>query len=93
MPTKRTPRHRNIKRRVSPAAIAAFKANDFHALHRALGLNPWEMSPLPLDIEPLGCDPARPPNARMTLFDQSFEQAVELQRALIQASGGGGRDQ
>lgn len=86
MPTKRTPRNRNVKRRITPAAIEAFRANDFKSLHHALGLRPWEMSPLPRDIEPLGCDPERPPNSGTTLFDQSFERAVELQRALLQAS-------
>ncbi|RUU99681.1 hypothetical protein EOA60_03080 [Mesorhizobium sp. M1A.F.Ca.IN.020.06.1.1] len=85
MPTKRTPRNRDAKRRITPAAVEAFQANDYKALHRALGLKPWEMSPLPRDIEPLGCDPERPPNSRATLFDQSFEQAVELQRALLEA--------
>ncbi|WP_192243599.1 hypothetical protein [Mesorhizobium silamurunense] len=86
MPTKRTPRNRNVKRRISQAAVEAFKANDYLALHRALSLRPWEMSPLPRDIEPLGCDPERPPNSRTTLFDQSYEQAVELQRALLETS-------
>ncbi|TIQ05731.1 hypothetical protein [Mesorhizobium sp.] len=70
---------------ITPAAVEAFKANDYKALHRVLGLKPWEMSPLPRDIEPLGCDPERPPNSRATLFDQSFDQAVELQRALLEA--------
>ncbi|RWA62132.1 hypothetical protein [Mesorhizobium sp.] len=71
---------------ITPAAVEAFQANDVKALHRALGLRPWEMSPLPRDVEPLGCDPERPPNSRTTLFDQSFEQAVVLQRALMEAS-------
>lgn len=86
MPTKRTPRNRDAKRRITPAAVEAFKAGDFMALHRALGLRPWEMSPLPLDVTPLGCDPERPPNhPTATLFAQSFGQAVELQRALLEA--------
>ncbi|RVC41925.1 hypothetical protein [Mesorhizobium sp.] len=86
MPTKRTPRHRNIKRRISPEAIEAFRAGDYAALHRILGLRPWEMSPLPSEVTPLGCNPDHLPNARVTLFDQSFEQAVDLQRALMEAA-------
>ena len=34
--------------------IAAFKAADFHRLHRALGLSPWNASPLPIEIHGLG---------------------------------------
>ncbi|TGR13059.1 hypothetical protein EN833_07750 [Mesorhizobium sp. M4B.F.Ca.ET.190.01.1.1] len=85
MPTKRKPLYRDIKRRVTPAAVEAFRAGDYAALHRILGLRPWEMSPLPSEVTPLGCNPDHLPNARVTLFDQSFEQAVDLQRALIAA--------
>ncbi|OWK20748.1 hypothetical protein AJ88_26240 [Mesorhizobium amorphae CCBAU 01583] len=51
------------------------------ALHRALGLYPWEMSPLPDD--PLGCDPDWiMPERTNNLFELSFPQALELQRQL-----------
>jgi hypothetical protein len=46
MPTKRTPINRATRRRISPKAVAAFKAKDEVELHRALGLKPWEASPL-----------------------------------------------
>lgn len=48
MPIKRrTPKARD--HRVTPAALAAFAAGDSLALHRALGLKPWQPSPLETD--------------------------------------------
>ncbi len=49
MATKRTPLRRDIKRRVTPAAIEAFRAGDHKALNRALGIKLWEPSPLGVD--------------------------------------------
>lgn len=46
MPTKRTHRARNQKQRITPEAVAAFRAGDYGRLHNALGLKPWEESPL-----------------------------------------------
>jgi hypothetical protein len=55
MSTKRTalrrPRHG-----ITAEAIEAYRARDHLRLHRALGLKPWECSPLPADVEPLGVD-------------------------------------
>jgi hypothetical protein len=34
------------RNRITPEAVAAFKAKDWTALHLALGLKPWEMNPL-----------------------------------------------
>jgi len=40
-------RPRNIARsRITPAALAAYRAGDVPALHRALNLPPWQVSPL-----------------------------------------------
>ena len=36
----------NPKTRITPEAIAAYEAEDGMTLHVALGLKPWEMSPL-----------------------------------------------
>jgi hypothetical protein len=45
VPTKRrTPKLRD--HRVTEAAVAAFLAGDRLALHRALGLKPWQPSPI-----------------------------------------------
>lgn len=41
MPTKRTRKPRNMRVRITPAAIAAYKASDRIALHRELHLKPW----------------------------------------------------
>jgi hypothetical protein len=49
MATKRTPLRRDIKRRATPAAIAAFKAGDRMGLFWALGLKPWQPNPLEVD--------------------------------------------
>ena len=38
--------------RITPEAIAAFVAGDYIALHRALGLAPWQCSPLDADDGP-----------------------------------------
>lgn len=45
MPIKRrTPKARD--HRVTPAAVEAYRAGDWMGLHRALGLRPWQASPL-----------------------------------------------
>lgn len=57
MSTKRVPIDRVGRHRITPAAVVAFAAGDWIGLHRALGLRPWE--PSPLDAEtlspPVGC--------------------------------------
>lgn len=66
---------------ITAEAIEAYQAHDYLALHRALGLYPWEMSPLPND--PLGCNPDwEMPEHTTNLFELSFPQAVDLQREL-----------
>lgn len=46
MATKRTLRTRNQKQRITPEAVRAFHDGDYGRLHAALGLKPWEESPL-----------------------------------------------
>ena len=48
--------------RITSEAVAAYIARDFTGLHRALGLMPWQPSPLPLEIEGLGVDQDEPPS-------------------------------
>lgn len=44
MPLKRrAAKNRSL---ITPAAVEAFKVEDWMALHRALGLKPWHVSPL-----------------------------------------------
>ncbi|MDB5825739.1 MAG: hypothetical protein JWR21_4443 [Herminiimonas sp.] len=45
MPVRRRNR-KDREHRITDAAVAAFKADDYHALHAALGLTPWQPSPL-----------------------------------------------
>lgn len=61
MPTKRRSVFRSQRARVSEDAVAAFRAGDWLALHRALHLAPWHTSPLdattetcPLDSREMG---------------------------------------
>jgi len=84
MPVKRRLNKRR-QHRITPEAIEAFLAKDVWALHRALGLAPWEMSPLLQSEHPYGI-PKKPPSSQSTCFDQSYEQAVKLRAALIAAS-------
>ncbi len=47
MPTKRKRRtHGLAADTISSAAIAAFKAGDWHGVNRALGIRPWQISPM-----------------------------------------------
>lgn len=51
MPTKRTRRSRGVAG-ISADAIDAYRQGDVVALHRALGLRPWDVSPLEVDDGP-----------------------------------------
>ena len=51
MPTKRRV-DKARRHRISAEAIAAYRAKDCNALHQALGLRPWEASPLSVDQGP-----------------------------------------
>ena len=59
MATKRTPLLRSARHRITPEAVAAFDVGDWMALHRALGLRPWQASPLDASTPepPAGCGP------------------------------------
>ena len=84
MPIKRRV-SKTLRHRITPDAIEAFIAGDYMALHRALGLAPWEMSPLPAASNALGADPDDPPPGDGTGWYDSWPLAMELQRALQKA--------
>lgn len=65
--------------RITPDAIAAFKAGDVSALHLALKLGPWV--PSPLDVEP--DEPS--PYPAGTGGAEYWPLAQELRRELIDA--------
>ena len=79
MTTKRIPINRP-RHRISPGAIACYQAGDDRALHAALGLRPWEVSPLRVDQ---GSAPGGP-----TAWAASWPQAQHLQRELEAALRG-----
>jgi hypothetical protein len=62
--------------RVTPAAVDAFRAGDYAALHRALGLRPWETSPLEVDDGPC-------PWSGNSAGAASWPQAQELRDELL----------
>ena len=84
MPVKRRAA-KAARHRITPAAIEAFKANDFHALHSALGLAPCEASPLPREVTALGVHQGPCPYAKGTAWGDSWPKAQELQRQLLAA--------
>jgi hypothetical protein len=81
MVTNRTPITRRSGHHITPEALAAYEAGDYRALHRALSLRPWEASPLPLKVTPLGVDQG-PPLEGPTAFALSWPKAQALQREL-----------
>lgn len=75
---------------IPAAAIEPWRRGDYRALHRALGLAPCHMSPLPRTLTPLGCDADDPPpdqGTAATIFAQTWGRAVELQQALLEIAG------
>ena len=86
MPTRRTrvPRER-VEDALSVEAVAAWKAGDFHALGRALNIAPWQVSPF--DAVGKLPDWAGPSSA----VSQSWDRAVALRQALLEAGGKPGR--
>ncbi len=87
MPTRRTPIARTSRPHITPAAIAAWQAADFHALHAALGLKPWERSPLPQSVSGLGVEEGCAPVEPSTASELSYPKALALQRALVAVAG------
>ena len=62
MPTKRRV-DKARRHRISAEAVAAYRAKDCNALHRALRLRPWEASPLCVDQGPRPAVPRHMPPA------------------------------
>ena len=82
MPVKRR-LDKSRPHRITPEAVEAYRAGDFLALHHALGLRPWECSPLPQKVHGLGVN-LGPRPGYMDGF-HGWEQAQELQRQLDDA--------
>lgn len=84
MATKRRPINRARRRKITPDAVEAYLAGDYHRQHAALGLMPWEGSPLPVEVHGLGVDQGEPPAfiARVPHRLADYRRAQELQREL-----------
>jgi hypothetical protein len=87
MSTNRRTKRRGAKPGITPEAIAAWQAADFRALHRALGLAPWEPSPLPREIIALGCSQDDEVDADSgRCWDQALPKALAIQRKLLKVT-------
>jgi hypothetical protein len=77
MPVKRRAAKARAQR-ITPEAIEAFAAGDHVALHSALGLTPWNQSPLDVDD-------GDPPDWMKDEFQRAdWKQAQELRLLLIE---------
>ncbi|MCC8972161.1 hypothetical protein [Bradyrhizobium brasilense] len=84
-----------VKRRVSkrrsftltPEVSAAFEAGDQLALHRALGLKPWQPSPLRDDLE--GPAPYGPPEL---CWNQARPLVAGIRKVILMANRKSRRD-
>jgi hypothetical protein len=77
MATKRTRKSRNLRARITPAAVAAFAAGDHSALHLELRLAPWETSPL----DAWGACPWDPGTGGGDSWDAAVRLRAELEAA------------
>jgi hypothetical protein len=82
MPVKRRKsKHRAFQ--LTPDVFVAFEAGDYCALHRALGLKPWQPSPLDTDLE------GPPPYGGPELcWNQARPLVLEIRRAILAAMKG-----
>jgi hypothetical protein len=85
MPTKRQ-RVGRFSQKITAAAVQAYRARDYAALHVALRLPPWNRSPLPIAECALGVDQGEPPeDERPDPWRNSWCVARELRSELEQA--------
>ena len=75
MPTKRRIA-KGRDNRITPEAVAAFATGDWMELHRALGLKPWQPSPLDTDT------PEPPPHAQKGPWAEAWPLAFDLRGKL-----------
>jgi hypothetical protein len=63
------------ERRITAAAVEAYRAGDRTGLHRALGLKPWHPSPLDVDTD-------EPPAVLPSAWRWSWATVRQLRREL-----------
>ena len=86
MPTNRRPLRRPAKQTFSPAVIDAWHKGDLWKLHDALGLAPWEFSPLPEEFGAYGLPFDQPPNDGLAMHE-SWQKVKALQIRLYEVAG------
>ena len=79
MPTKRQRRARPMLHMITDRAIEAFRAGESLALHRELGLKPWETSPL-------DAAPPEPPSFTAHGYEKAHELRLELLAAIEESA-------
>jgi hypothetical protein len=79
----RTPLKRRGAFHINEAAVLAWKACDHNALHQALGLKPWDPSPLPAAVTDLGVD-GSDENAWEV---DTWHESIALQKELLARAG------
>lgn len=77
MATKRRRKHEQSRGTITAEAIRAFRDKDRIGLHRALGLRPWEWSPLDADS-----DETPPWRKSNDDWARDYAKARELRKAL-----------
>jgi hypothetical protein len=82
----RKPLKRRGQRHITETALDAWRRCDYHALHKALGLRPWQRSPLPYEATCLGVSELVT-HDQETPWNESWEPAMELQRDLVKLAG------
>jgi hypothetical protein len=84
MPTNRR-RFDRTRRHITPEAVDAWMRADYMTLHIVLDLHPWETSPLPIEITPLGVS-----EDLIDSDDSRYQgdlKALKLQRELLTIAG------
>ncbi len=70
---------------ITPAAVDAYRRGAASDLHVALGLAPWQISPLALHLFPAEPSPEYLERGRDKIFLSSWHQARALKDALDEA--------
>lgn len=84
MPVKRR-LHKARPHRITPEAIAAFEIGDHAALHAALGLKPWQVSPLEVGPDEPSPWPVGSAGAGLWPLAQELRQKLEATSKVVYA--------
>lgn len=76
MTTKRVRRAHTMRQNLTAEAVAAFRVGDWMALHHALRLPPWHVSPL----DAIGKCPVKSPGSG---WSDTWDAALQLRSLLL----------